>query len=168
MPKVSASLSGQRSDIGFENSASPQTDTYVATLSIQVPIYSGGSTGARVYARYADLTAAEHELEQARRQVVRETRSAFYDTEAGISKISASDTALVSATKAREAAERAFGFGVMNAVDVLNTIKEEYGARRKLLQSQYDFIMSSLVLRRWSGTLVRDDVRQVNDWLDAN
>lgn len=168
MPKVSANLSGQRSDIGFENSASPRTDTYVATLSIQVPIYSGGSTGARVYAGYADLTAAEHELEQARRQVVREARSAFYDAEAGVSKISASDTALVSATKAREAAERAFGFGVMNAVDVLNTIKEEYGARRKLLQSQYDFIMSSLVLRRWSGTLVRDDVRQVNDWLDAN
>ena len=165
MPKLSVSLNGQRSDIGFENSASPRTDTYVASLAVQVPIYSGGATSARVYAGYSELMAAEHELEQVRRQVARETRSAFYDTEAGINKIAASTKALASSAKAREAAERAFGFGVMNAVDVLNTIKEEYAARRQLLQSQYDFIMSSLVLRRWSGTLVRDDVRQVNQWL---
>lgn len=165
MPKLSVSLSGQRSDIGYENSASPRTDTYVASFAVQVPIYSGGSTNARVYASHTELMTAEHELEQARRQVVRETRSAFYDTEAGINKISASGKALASSAKAREAAEQAFGFGVMNAVDVLNTIKEEYAARRQLLQSQYDFIMSSLVLRRWSGTLVRDDVRKVNEWL---
>ncbi|MGV8844573.1 MAG: TolC family outer membrane protein [Pseudomonas sp.] len=167
MPKLTLSLSGQRSDIGYENSQSTLTDTYVASLGVQVPLYSGGSTSARVSSSYADLMTAEHELEQARRQVVRETRSAFYAAEAGISKISASGNALVSSRKAREAAERAFGFGVMNAVDVLNTIKEEYASRRVFLQSKYDFIMSTLVLRRWSGTLVRDDVRKVNEWLVA-
>lgn len=165
MPKLSVSLNGQRSDIGFENSASPRIDTYVASFGVQVPIYSGGSTNARVYAGHTELMAAEYELEQARRQVIRETRSAFYAVEAGVSKVSASSKALASSAKAHEAAEQAFGFGVINAVDVLNTIKEEYAARRQLLQSQYDFIMSSLVLRRWSGTLVRDDVRKVNEWL---
>lgn len=164
-PKVSLSLSGQRSDIGYENSQSQITDTYVVSLGIQVPLYSGGSTRAGVSASASDLMVAEQEFEQARRQVVRETRSAFYDTQAGVSKISASRKSMASSAKAREAAERAFGFGVMNAVDVLNTIKEEYAARRTLLQSQYDFILSSLVLRRWSGSLVRDDVRKVNEWL---
>lgn len=164
-PTVSLSLSGQRSDIGYENSQALITDTYVVSLGVQVPLYSGGSTRARVSAGAFDLTAAEQEFVQARRQVVRETRSAFYDTQAGVSKIAASRKAMASSAKAREAAERAFGFGVMNAVDVLNTIKEEYAARRALLQSQYDFILSSLVLRRWSGTLVRDDVRKVNEWL---
>lgn len=164
-PKVSLSLSGQRSDIGYENSQSQITDTYVVSLGIQVPLYSGGSTRAGVSASASDLMVAEQEFEQARRQVIRETRSAFYDTQAGVSKISASRKSMASSVKAREAAERAFGFGVMNAVDVLNTIKEEYAARRTLLQSQYDFILSSLVLRRWSGSLVRDDVRKVNEWL---
>lgn len=164
-PTVSLSLSGQRSDIGYENSQAQITDTYVVSLGVQVPLYSGGSTRARVSAGASDLLVAEQEFEQARRQVVRETRSAFYDTQAGVSKIAASRKAMASSAKAREAAERAFGFGVMNAVDVLNTIKEEYAARRALLQSQYDFILSSLVLRRWSGSLVRDDVRKVNEWL---
>lgn len=166
-PKMTLALSGQRSDIGYENALSPRTDTYVASVGVQLPLYSGGSTNAAVKAGYSELMAAEHELERAKRQVIRETRSAFYDSEAGISKVSASRKALQSASKAREAAERAFGFGVMNAVDVLNTIQEEYAARRALLQAQYDFLMSSLVLRRWSGTLVRDDVRKANEWLSA-
>lgn len=73
--------------------------------------------------------------------------------------------ALRSAEKSRVAAEKAFGFGVMNAVDVLNTVKEEYATRRDLMKSQYDFIMNMMVLRRWSGTLVEDDVRKTNEWL---
>lgn len=165
LPTVSFNLSGQRSDIGYENSLSPRTDTYVANIGVQVPIYSGGSTSARVSSMYEDLMTAEHELEAARRQVSRETSSAFNDMEAGLSKILALRKALVSAEKSRAAAERAFGFGVMNAVDVLDTVKEEYGARRDLLKSQYDFIMSATVLRRWSGTLAADDVHQANTWL---
>ncbi|MBK3866907.1 TolC family outer membrane protein [Pseudomonas stutzeri] len=164
-PKVSLSLSGQRSDIGYENSQAQITDTYVVSLGVQVPLYSGGSTRARVSASASDLIVAEQELEQAKRQVVRETRSAFYDAQAGVSKIAAARKAMKSSTKAREAAEHAFGYGVMNAVDVLNSIKEEYAARRAMLQSQYDFILSSLLLRRWSGSLVRNDVRTVNEWL---
>lgn len=165
MPKVSLSLSGQRSDIGYENSQTQVTDSYVVSLGVQIPLYSGGSTRARVAAGESDLTVAEQEFEQARRQVVRGTRTAFYDSQAGVSKIAAARKAMASSAKAREAAERAFGFGVMNAVDVLNTIKEEYAARRALLQSQYDFILNSLVLRRLSGSLVRDDVRKINEWL---
>ncbi|HBM08390.1 channel protein TolC [Pseudomonas sp. Choline-3u-10] len=167
-PKASLSLSGQRSDIGYENSnLANRTDTYVASLGVQVPIFSGGSVSARVAAGHADLMAAEHEFEQARRQVIREVRSAYYAAEAGVSKIAASRKALLSSQRAREAAERAFGYGVMNAIDVLNAIKEEYMARRDLLKAQYDFVMSNMVLRRWSGTLIRSDVHEVNKWLVA-
>ncbi|MNZ55507.1 Outer membrane protein TolC precursor [compost metagenome] len=165
LPSVNLNLTAQRSDIGYENSVSPRTDTYVASIGVQVPIFSGGSTSARVSATYEDLMTAEYELEAMRRQVLRETRASFYGVEAGLSKISASRKALASAEKSRIAAEKAFGFGVMNAVDVLDTVKEEYATRRNLLKSQYDFIMSMLVLRRWSGTLVEDDVRKANEWL---
>lgn len=167
LPSVSLSLTAQRSDIGYENSLSPRTDTYVASVGVQVPIFSGGSTSARVSSSYEDLMTAEHELEAMRRQVLRETRAAYYGVEAGLSKISASRKALESAQKSRVAAEKAFGFGVMNAVDVLNTVKEEYATRRDLLKSQYDFIMNVMVLRRWSGTLIEDDVRKTNEWLVA-
>jgi len=167
LPSVNLNLAAQRSDIGYENSLSPRTDTYVATIGVQVPIFSGGSTSARVSATYEELMTAEHELEGGRRHVLRETRAAFYGVEAGLSKIAASRKALVSAEKSRQAAERAFGFGVMNAVDVLDRVKEEYASRRDMMRSQYDFIMNMMVLRRWSGTLVEDDVRKTNEWLVA-
>lgn len=167
LPSVNLNLTAQRSDIGYENSLNPRTDTYVASVGVQVPIFSGGSTSARVASSHADLMSTEQELEAMRRQVLRETRTAFYGAEAGLSRISASRKALQSAEKSRVAAEKALTFGVINAVDVLDTVKEEYATRRNLLQSQYDFIMSLMVLRRWSGTLVEEDVRKANEWLVA-
>ncbi|MOA25223.1 Outer membrane protein TolC precursor [compost metagenome] len=139
----------------------------MASVGVQVPIFSGGSTRARVASSHADLMSTEQELEAMRRQVLRETRTAFYGAEAGLSRISASRKALQSAEKSRVAAEQAFAYGVMNAVDVLDTVKEEYASRRDLLQSQYDFILNLMVLRRWSGTLVEEDVRKANAWLVA-
>lgn len=168
LPTVSLNLTAQRSDIGYENSLAPRTDTYVASIGMQLPLYSGGSTSAREASMHEQLMAAEHDHEIARRQVVRETRAAYYSAEASLSRIAASRTARTSAEKSRLAAERAFELGVMNAVDVLNSIQEEYRVRRDLLKSQYEFIMSTLVLRRWSGTLIDEDIRKANDWLVAN
>lgn len=167
LPTVNLNLTGQRSDIGYENSPNPRTDTYVASVGVQVPIYSGGSTSARTSSMYEQLMAAEHTYESARRQLVRETRGAYYSAETSLSRIVAGRTAQTSAEKARQAAERAFELGVMNAVDVLDTVKEEYRARRDLLKAQYDFITSMLILRRWSGTLVDEDIRKANEWLVA-
>ncbi|MOA64750.1 outer membrane channel protein [compost metagenome] len=53
----------------------------------------------------------------------------------------------------------------MNAVDVLDRVKEEFRARRDLFQAQYNFITSLLVLHRWSGRLDDVDIRRANDWL---
>lgn len=165
LPSVNLNLLAQRSDIGYENSLSPRTDTYVASVGVQVPIFAGGSTRARVASSDADLTAAEQDLEAVQRQILRETRAAFHDVETGLSKIVASRKALESAEKSRQAAEKAFSLGVVNAVDLLNSVRDEYASRRNLLKSQYSFILSSAVLRRWSGTLVQDDIRKINEWL---
>ncbi|MEM6583654.1 MAG: TolC family protein, partial [Pseudomonadota bacterium] len=43
-PTVDLILSAQRSDIGFDNQASPQRDTEYIGIDINLPIYSGGST----------------------------------------------------------------------------------------------------------------------------
>ncbi len=167
LPSVSLSLSAQRSDIGYENSQSTLTDTYVASVGVQIPLYSGGSTSARVTSSYADLMAAEQDLEATRRQLVRETRSAFWGVDSGMKRILASQKALASARKSRAAAEQSYEHGVLNAVDVLNRVKEEYASWRDLRKAQYDFVTNLMVLRRWTGTLAEDDIRQANEWLVA-
>jgi len=167
MPKVSLQLSSQQSNIGYENSRSGETESNVAAINIQIPIFSGGSTQARNEAAYEGMLIAQQELEQARRQVLREVRTAFLNTESSLAKVSAARLALASAVKAREAAEKSFTFGINNAVDVLDRAREQYSAQRDLLEAQYSFLLSYTVLKRWSGSLNPEDLKQVNALLEA-
>lgn len=167
LPKLSLQLSTQKSNIGYENSLSNQTESSVAALNIQIPLFAGGSTQARTDAAYEGLLVAQQELEKARRQVLREVRTAFLNSESSLAKVAAARVALASAVKAREAAEKSFTFGINNAVDVLDRTREQYSAHRDLLEAQYSFLLSYIVLKRWSGTLNETDLEQVNALLEA-
>jgi len=164
-PALSLNLSAQRSDVGYDNTLAPRSDSYVASLGVQVPIYSGGSTSARVRALHSDRLATEQQMEAIRRQVVKETTSAYLTAQSSIERIRASRNALESAEKSSVAAEKGFQYGVVNAVDVLTSVQNEYEARRDLLKAQYDFITNLLVLNRWAGQLSEQSIENVNVWL---
>lgn len=106
-PSLSLGLSAQRSDVGYDNTLAPETDTYVATLGVQIPLYSGGSTSARVRALYNDQMTAEQQLEGVRRQILKETTSAYLSIQASVEKVKASRNALESAEQSSKAAEKA-------------------------------------------------------------
>ncbi|MBV4552082.1 TolC family protein [Pseudomonas sp. SWRI102] len=167
LPRLGLNLMAQRSDIGYEGALAPRSDNLVASLDLQVPLYSGGATRARVSSSESDKEVAQQELEALRRQVIKETRTAYLGMSAELSRIKATRRALDSAEKSRVATEKAFTYGVKNAVDVLDSIKEEFRARRDFLQSQYRFVTSLLVLHRWSGRLGEGDIRKANEWLVA-
>ncbi|MFV9681704.1 TolC family outer membrane protein [Pseudomonas sp. NY15367] len=167
-PSLSLGLSAQRSDVGYDNTLAPETDTYVATLGVQIPLYSGGSASARVRSLYNDQMTAEHQLEGVRRQILKETTSAYLSIQASVEKVRASRNALESAEQSSIAAEKSFSYGVANAVDVLTSVQNEYKARRDLLKSQYDFINGLLSLNRWAGGLNEASIENVNQWLAQN
>lgn len=164
-PSLSMNLSAQRSDVGYDNTLAPRSDSYVASFGLQIPIYSGGSASARVRALHNDRISTEQQLEATRRQVVKETTGAYLTAQSSIEKIRATRNALESAEKSSFATERGFQFGVVNAVDVLTSVQNEYKARRDLLKAQYDFITNLLVLNRWAGQLSEQSIESVNVWL---
>jgi outer membrane protein len=166
-PSLSFSLSGQQSDVGYDNTQTPRSDSYVATIGLKVPIYSGGSTSARVRGLYDDQQVAEEELEGVKRQVVKETTNAYLTAQSSVEKIRANRNALSSASQSSIAAQKAFTYGVVNAVDVLTSVQNEFKARRDLLKSQYDFVTNLFVLNRWAGKLSEDSVASVNIWLSG-
>lgn len=167
LPRLGLNLNAQRSDIGYEGTLTPRSDNLVASLDLQMPLFSGGSTRARVVASEGDRDAAQQELEALRRQVVKETRSAYIGITAGLSRIKATRRALYSAKASRKATEISFRYHQKDASDVLESIKNEFRARRDLYQSQYKFVTNLLVLHRWSGRLADADIRKANDWLVA-
>jgi outer membrane protein len=164
-PSLTFSLGAQQSDVGYDNTQTPRSDSYVATLGVQVPIYSGGSTSARVRGLYDEQLAAEQEVEGVRRQVVKETTNAYLTAQSSVEKIRANQNALSSAKQSSVAAQKAFTYGVVNAVDVLTAVQNEFKTRRDLLKSQYDFITNLFILNRWAGKLSEDSVESVNVWL---
>lgn len=167
-PTVSLNVSAQQTNEGYNNSLAPQTDSYVAGVGVQIPIYSGGSTSARVRQLYQDQITAEQQLEATRRQVVKETTNAYLTADSSVEKIRANRNALASAEQSRIAAEKAFTYGVVNAVDVLTAVQNEFKARRDLLKTQYDFITNLFILNRWAGKLSEESVESVNVWLSNN
>ncbi|GAB6403794.1 TolC family outer membrane protein [Pseudomonas sp. MHK4] len=166
-PSLTFSLSGQQSDVGYDNTQTPRSDSYVATLGVKVPLYSGGSTSARVRGLYDDQQVAEEQLEGVRRQVVKETTNAYLTAQSSVEKIRASRNALSSASQSSIAAQKAFTYGVVNAVDVLASVQNEFKARRDLLKAQYDFVINLFALNRWAGKLSEGSVASVNAWLSA-
>lgn len=167
-PTLGASLSAQNTNQGYNNALAPKTDSYVAGLQLSVPIYSGGSTSARVRGLYQDQISAEQQLEATRRQIVKEITNAYLTADSSVEKIRANRNALSSAEQSSIASEKAFTYGVVNAVDVLTSVQNEFKARRDLLKTQYDFITNLFILNRWAGKLSAESVESVNVWLSNN
>ncbi len=167
-PTVSLNLSAQNTNEGYNNALAPKTDSYVAGVNVQIPIYSGGSTSARVRGLYQDQITAEEQMEATRRQVVKETTNAYLTADSSVEKIRANRNALASAEQSSIAADKAFSYGVVNAVDVLTATQNEFKARRDLLKTQYDFITNLFILNRWAGKLSEESVQSVNVWLSNN
>ena len=167
-PTLGLNLSAQNTNEGYNNALAPKTDSYVAGLQLSVPIYSGGSTSARVRGLYQDQVSAEQQLEFTRRQVVKEITNAYLTADSSVEKIRANRNALSSAEQSSIASEKAFKYGVVNAVDVLTATQNEFKARRDLLKTQYDFINNLFTLNRWAGKLSTESVESVNAWLSNN
>ncbi|RMR26259.1 Outer membrane channel protein TolC, partial [Pseudomonas savastanoi pv. glycinea] len=124
-----------------------------------------GSTSARVRGLYNEQLATEQDVESVRRQVVKETTNAYLTAFSSVEKIRANKNALASAEQSSIAAQKAFSYGVVNAVDVLTSVQNEFKARRDLLKAQYDFITNLFILNRWAGRPPQESVDSVNVWL---
>lgn len=166
-PQASLSVSAARSDVGFESVKVPRSDTYVGGIGVSLPVYSGGATSARVRGLKEENIATEQDLEGVRRKIIKETTTAYLTAQAATEKVSAARSSVASAQKSRIAAQKAFSYGVVNSVDVLTSLQNEFKARRDMLKAKYDFVINSLLLDRWSGKLNQQSIDNVNALLSS-
>ncbi len=134
-------------------------------IQFNVPIYSGGAVSSRTRASQQRLDQELERLEQVRRQAHRETREAFLGVMSGISQIKAFEQAVLSSEVALEATQAGFEVGTRTAVDVVQSERATFQARRDLSRARYDYIINSLSLKQAAGILSKDDIVLVNGWL---
>lgn len=166
-PSVSLNVSSQRSDVGYDNVLAPRTNSLVASVNVNVPIFSGGSTNARAKSLYNEMMGSQQNYEAVRRMLVKESTSAYLTLRSSESKISAFQQAQEAAYESRLASEVMFERNLINAVDMLSSVQQEFSARQDLLQTHYDFVINRLMLSRWAGAFSAQSIFDVNAWLEG-
>lgn len=151
-------------DVGLFSLRDPKSTSL--TLTLNVPIFSGGATSARYRQAIYDRDTTSDVLEQTRRATVRQTRSAYRSAVAGVSEVDARKQALVSAQSALEATQAGFEVGTRTIVDVLLSQQQQFAAEREYARARHTFILNNLLLKKAAGTIDVADIKAVNALLD--
>jgi outer membrane protein len=144
------------------------SDVDTATVGVQLvlPLYTGGRVTSSTRQARFQYEAAQEILEQQRRAVQTQVRNGYRGVLASISRVQALEAAEVSARSALEATEAGFEVGTRTLVDVLNSQRDLFAARRDLADSRYDYVLNMLSLLQASGMLSEADVQRANASLE--
>lgn len=134
-------------------------------LQLNLPLFNGGRTVASTEQARHDYVAVSQTLVETRRDVERLVRSAYLDVVANISTIRALEQAVVSAESALNATQAGFEVGTRTIVDVLDSTRNLFNARRNLSEARYGYIQGILTLQQAAGTISEDDLFAINDAL---
>ncbi|MFT4180209.1 MAG: TolC family outer membrane protein [Thermomonas sp.] len=137
-------------------------------LTLNIPIFSGFATQSSVRSALAQRDATADGLEQTKRAIERNTRSAYQALVAGITEVEARRLALVSAQSAYEASQVGLEVGTRTVLDVLNNQRTLFSAQQAYAQAKYNFLLSRLQLEQAAGTLDVADVEDVNRLLTTD
>jgi len=135
------------------------------TFQVTVPIFSGGLTQSRVRQSQYQWIAAKEQVVQTSRATERQARDAYLGVISGIARVQALRQALQSSETALKATEAGYEVGTRTAVDVLNARRTLVQAQTDYAGSRYDYIVSVIQLRLAAGSLARNDVAEINNWL---
>ncbi len=143
--------------------------TYVRSVGVQlsVPIYSGGSVTAATAQSNANYAKAQADLDAKTKQVLLELRKHHSLTISGVLRIAAAEKSLSSALLLVDATQKSIMGGVRTNLDALNAKHQVYEAKRDLELARYNFLLSTLRLRFYAGTLGADDLKEIATYFIA-
>jgi outer membrane protein len=141
------------------------TTKYIG-LQLALPIYQGGLINSKVREALANEEKARQDLENTKRTVALNTRSAFLGVTNGVAQIKALEAALVSSQSSLDSTKLGQEVGVRTEVDVLNSTQQLISTRRDHAQAIYAYAINVLKLKVAAGTLTEDDLAYVNAWLE--
>ena len=136
-----------------------------AALQLNWALFQGGAVQSAVRRARLEVEQARFFLEQQRRNATLQTREAYLDVTANISRVAALKQAVVSNKSALSATEAGYEVGTRTTVDVLNTRTGLFLAQRNYTQARYNYILATLRLKSATGSLTVEDLKQINGWL---
>ena len=163
---LSGSYSSEDTDITAPyNDNGDALDSRSVSVTLNVPIYEGGATQSGVREAQSNYVAASQDLARTHRDVVRNARNSYNTVIASVSGIKALQQSVISAESALKATEAGFDVGTRTIVDVLDSTRNLYNAKRNLSSTRYGYIQAILNLKLAGGTISETDIAQINQGL---
>ena len=164
LPSLSAGLNlGRPTGTPYGDASGRLANTAVLTLN--VPLFAGGATQARVSQAVHQRDGARDSLETQRRAVERATKAAYGSVVAGIGQVQATRDAVAAAQASLAATRVGREVGNRTQTDVLNAIQTLAQAQAAYAQARHQFILGRLQLQQAAGALTQADLANVNTLL---
>ena len=146
-------------------SESIDIDSQSISVQLSVPIFAGGAITSSVRKAQSSYVAASQDLATTHRAVVRSTRNAYNTVIASVSAIKSLEQSVISAESALSATEAGMDVGIRTIVDVLDSTRNLYNAKRNLSSTRYAYIQAILSLKLAAGTINEKDLIDINKGL---
>jgi outer membrane protein len=139
-----------------------ELQTAAIGLQLQIPIYQGGAISSRARQAVLSYQKAQDDVEIARTNAELETQRSYLNLSTSIAQVKAYEQALVSSQSQVDSTKLGYEVGVRTSIDVLNAEQQYFLAKRDLLQSRYNYLMSIIRLKAVSGIVAEADLEDVN------
>jgi outer membrane protein len=113
------------------------------------------------------LQMSKNDNEAATRAIIKETSDAFLSANANARNIKASQKALASAIKSREAMERGYHYGVVTIGDVIKAQQNEFSVQTDFAQAKYSYIKNRIRFMHAIGSIAEENLQEINTWLET-
>ncbi|SFM61865.1 TolC family outer membrane protein [Marinobacter zhejiangensis] len=137
------------------------------SLTLTVPIYTGGGTQASVRQQRSLMDATQQTLETVRRDVSVTTRSLYLTVNNNIESASSLYQTIISRRSALDATRAGYEVGTRNIVEVLDAERNYYESLRDYSNARYDYVINTLTLKLSAGILSPQDLMDLNNWVSA-
>jgi outer membrane protein len=136
-----------------------------ATLTLNIPLFSGGSVAAKTRQAGYQLHEAQAQYEGQLRHLISQTRNNFRQVLTQIQIIKAHEQAVLSRKSALHSTEVAYKAGTRTLAMVLDAETDLFSAKKDLAKARYNYLLTLLKLKQVAGTIAMNDLITLNQAL---
>lgn len=152
------------SDQGYDSRMQPPYSVGTVGLQLNVPIFEGGRVDATVRDALARHDIAEQQLEESKRELIRQVRSDYLHAAASRARIASTQSEAAAQQKVVDAQEMGYRLGATTIVDLLDARRRLLKARAEQSAATYDLVRNITALRVRAGLLDEGAMAEISNW----
>lgn len=171
LPTLNGSISYTDSDSDSDTDSlgtvtNTDTNSAAFSLNFSMPLYTGGNLSALQRQAAQSAIQAREDWLFTQRSTIQSTRSLYLSVTTGIAQLKARKQAIISNESALSATKAGYDAGTRDIVDVVNAQSNLFQAQRNHLDTLYDYIVNTLLLKQAAGILQLSDIQSLNASLE--